>query len=144
MSATARDEVRTWSVESGTLLRRFIVETGRDFRHMIGSPYHPLFLRNGTLYNAEDGSQLKLEVPVATGTFTPDGNSLIIGSKSEGLATWDLRSLLAGGRRPVGEGSSWDDSERQASKSLPLCDRNTDIASYSEISSLYRCHPMDC
>lgn len=122
--------VRTWNVETGAPLRTF--RSLWKIRDMLGSPSHPLFVSEGTLYNAEDGSELSLNGQVTSVTFKPDGNSLIVGSGSGGLATWDLKSLLeAWGRRPSGRYSSL------AVPAIPLHSYQLQASTTSSLGSRY-------
>lgn len=132
VSASSGPDVRTWSVKSGAPLQTFAVGIGHGIKSIIGSPYHPLFVAGGTLYDTQDGSELDLKGQVATAAFTPDGNSLIVGSEFGGPATWDLQFLLgAWGRRLRSGRSSLADLILPATAMKPLDDSQSQAGTSS-------------
>lgn len=91
--------IRTWDVETGTLIHAIYVE---GVVTLASSPKHPFVVATrdpdpAIVFDAERGGRLSLPVRAKAAAFASDGRSFVTGcwgDNEEGLWTWDLAPLL--------------------------------------------------
>lgn len=100
VSASEKEDfVRTWNIESGSLLHK--IQTP-NVVNVVGSPHHPFIiagsiwdgLSDATLFDADSGKVVRLPETVRQGAVLPDGRRLTAGGNDGGLTTLDIRPIL--------------------------------------------------